>query len=53
MGLRKDLGFDEVSEDWYGMYILNEDGNIFGQVFGRTVEECEDRADELIFKMNR
>ena len=45
---RKDLGFDEISEGWYGMYILKEDGNMFCQVFGRTVEECEQNADKIL-----
>lgn len=44
MNLRKDLGFDELSEGRYGMYILNEKGNIFCQVFGKTIKECEKKC---------
>lgn len=46
--LRKDLGFDEITEGWYGMYIIQDGGKVFCQVFGRTIEECEDNADKIL-----
>lgn len=48
MKLRKDLGFDEISESCFGMYILDEQSKIFCQVFGRTLEECEENADKIL-----
>jgi len=52
MKLRKDLGFDEISVGWYGMYILKEDGTIFCQVYGKTVQKCEKNADKIL-KLNK
>lgn len=46
--LHKDLGYDEIREDWYGLYILDEQGNIFCQVFGETIEICDDKADKIL-----
>lgn len=48
MMYRKDLGIDEINENWFGMYIINERGNIFCQVYGKTVEECEENADKIL-----
>ena len=48
MELRKDLGFDEINENWFGMYIINEEGNIFCQVYGKTALECEENADKIL-----
>lgn len=48
---RKDLGIDEINEEWFGMYIINEKGNIFCQVYGKTVEECEENANKIL-KLN-
>ena len=48
MQLHKDLGYDEVNEDWYGLYILKEDGTIFCQVYGKTTEECDKNAKRVL-----
>lgn len=48
MKLKKDLGINELNDTCFGMYILNEQGRIFCQVFGITVEECEENADKIL-----
>jgi predicted RNase H-like HicB family nuclease len=48
MNLRKDLGFDEILDNTYAMYIIDEDGNIFCRVFGSSLDECEKNADKIL-----
>jgi len=48
MKLRKDLGLDEINENCYGMYILDEQGKIFCQVYGMTIEGCEENAGKIL-----
>lgn len=45
---RTDIGYDEIREGCFGLYILSEKGDIVCQVFGRTVEECEENADKIL-----
>ena len=45
---RKDIGYDEIRENCYGVYILNEQGRIVCQVFGKTIEECDKNADRIL-----
>ena len=48
MRLSKDIGYDEIGEDWYGLYIIDEQGKIFCQVFGETIEICDEKADKIL-----
>lgn len=48
MKLHKDIGYDEISEDYYSLYIIDESGNIFCQVFGETTEICDEKADKIL-----
>lgn len=51
MKLRKDLGYDEINENLYGLYIMDDKGKIFCQVLGETLEDCDNKAD-LILELN-
>ncbi len=45
---KKDIGYDEISDNWFGVYIMNEQGKVVCQVFGETIEECDENADRII-----
>jgi hypothetical protein len=45
---RKDIGYDELSDNWFGVYIVDETGNMVCQAYGRTIEECDKNADRIL-----
>jgi len=48
MTLHKDIGYDEIGEEYYGLYIIDEQGKIFCQVFEETTEICDEKADKIL-----
>lgn len=51
--LHKDIGIDEVNENLFSIYIIDEKGNVVASVYGKTADECDQNADELIDLINR
>jgi hypothetical protein len=48
MNLKADIGIDELEEDCFRCIIYDiETGETFAHVFGKTAEECEERAELL------
>ena len=45
---RKDIGYDELADNWFGVAILDDRNNIVCQAFGKTIEECDKNADRII-----
>lgn len=53
MILKADIGLDEVNEGLFRIAVLDHTTHeIFCHVFGKTPEECEERAEELLYAYN-
>ena len=53
MILKIDIGIDELSENLYQIAVMDHiTHEVFCHVFGKTPEECDKRANDLIYAYN-
>lgn len=53
MILKVDLGIDELDENLFRIIVfISETEKTFCHVFGETAEECEERANDLVYAYN-
>lgn len=45
---RKDIGYDELADNWFGVYIVDSLNNPVCRVFGESIEECDKNADRIL-----
>lgn len=53
MILKTDIGIDELSDDLFQIAVMDyHTHETFCHVFGKTAEECESRANDLVYAYN-
>lgn len=51
--LQKDTGYDQLDDNLFRNIItVRGTGETFCHVFGKTIEECEERANDLVYAYN-
>ena len=53
MILTVDSGYDEINDNLFQVIVFDKiSGETFCHVFGKTIEECEERANNLVYAYN-
>ena len=53
MILKVDIGLDEVNDQTYQIAVYdNKTGEVICHVYGKTAEQCEQRANDLVYSYN-
>lgn len=53
MILKVDIGIDEITEELFQIAVMNRTTQeVFCNVFGKTPEQCEKRANDLVYAYN-